>query len=90
MEKQIVTKQQAIEDFKRMFNIGNEKSNTCTGDYFMIDKLHFTRQEVVQKLAEYFDKYRIDNHHVIIHPITLVWTTFEIESNQMINHKKLE
>lgn len=27
MGKQIVTKQQAIEDFKRMFNMGNEKTN---------------------------------------------------------------
>lgn len=80
MGKQVVTKQQAIEDFKRMFNMDNEKTNICADGSFMVDKQCFIRQEVIQKLTEYFDKYRIDGHYVIIQPLTLVWTCFDIVS----------
>lgn len=81
MEKQVVKREQAIEDLKKLFEISeNTKSriNEENGSFF-IDKGEFERDEVISKLEEYFsDKVLETLLACRIHPMTLVFTAFEI------------
>lgn len=84
MEKEIVDKEKAINDLRKIFNIDDSKVSICKGSGFLIAKDDFIREEVIAKLIEYFDKHKIENHHVRVSPITLFWTSFEIASNDDI------
>ena len=53
--------------------------SSMVGNQFLIDKRHFTRDNVISILQEYFDKYRIDGCYCSIFPITSVWTEFSIK-----------
>ena len=81
MEKQVVKREQTIEDLKKLFEINeNTKSrvNEENGSFF-IDKGEFERDEVISKLEEYFsDKVLETPLACKIHPMTLVFTAFEI------------
>lgn len=77
-----VSKSQAIIEFKKMFDIGNNQS-MYNDDSFLINKSDYTRQQVVSKLCKWFENNEINSFYVIIKPITLLYTKFEIlTSNQ--------
>ena len=74
-----VSKSQAIIEFKKMFDIGNNQS-MYNDDSFLINKSDYTRQQVVSKLCKWFENNEINSFYVIIKPITLLYTKFETVS----------
>ena len=74
-----VSKSQAI--IKKMFDIGNNQS-MYNDDSFLINKSDYTRQQVVSKLCKWFENNEINSFYVIIKPITLLYTKFEILTNK--------
>lgn len=91
MAKTIISRKQAISDLRELFGLpaegnrqdgdGNsfcrEKENDTAA--FYIDKKHFQRYEVLQKLSEYFADKAIDGGWCRVDNITFVWTQFWIE-----------
>lgn len=87
------TLEQGIEELCDMFGLQKQYDGNHTrkdpdkpdalsyriGTQFCIDKKHFTRNEVISKLQDYFDKYRIEGCYCSIFPITVVWTDFSIK-----------
>ena len=51
-------------------------------DSFLINKSDYTRQQVVSKLCKWFENNEINSFYVIIKPITLLYTKFEILTNK--------
>lgn len=82
MEKQSVTKEQAIKDLTELFEINDNKKsrvNEENGSFF-IDKREFEREEVLGKLENYFDTRVLEDHYRCeIAPMTLVFTAFQIK-----------
>ena len=76
-----VSKSQAIIEFKKMFDIGDNQS-MYNDDSFLINKSDYTRLEVVSKLCKWFENNEINGFYVIIKPITLLYTRFEILTNK--------
>ena len=81
-----VSKSQAIIEFKKMFDIGDNQS-MYNDDSFLINKSDYTRQEVVSKLCKWFENNEINGFYVIIKPITLLYTRFEILTNKSKNEE---
>ena len=81
-----VSKSQAIIEFKKMFDIGNNQS-MYNDDSFLINKSDFTRHQVISKLCKWFENNKINGYYVIIKPITLLYTRFEILTNKYKNEE---
>ena len=87
-----ITKQEAFDAIKGMFDFSKpekredgksfyvEKDN---GDVtFMFDKRQYWRDEVISKLAEYFQDKNIVGGQVRIDSITFVWTSVYLEDRK--------
>ena len=87
-----ITKKEAFEAIKGLFDLSDmgkreegksfyaEKEN---GDVtFMFDKRQYWRDEVVSKLAEYFQDKNIVGGQVRIDSITFVWTAVYLEDRK--------
>lgn len=91
MAKTIISRKQAISDLRELFELPaegdrkdgaghsfcREKENDTAA--FYINKKHFERYEVLQKLSEYFADKVIDGGRCRVDNITFVWTQFWIE-----------
>ena len=66
-------------NYLRMDDDKPDSASSMVGNYFLIHKKHFTRNEVISMLQDYFDKYRIEGCYCSIFPITFVWTGFSIK-----------
>lgn len=91
MARTIISRKQAISDLRELFGLPAEgkrqdydgcsfcskKENDTAA--FCIDKRHFERYEVLQKLSEYFADKVIDGGRCRVDNITFVWTRFWIE-----------
>ena len=91
MQRTTISRSRVISDLRDLFGLpcdGMRRDDTgcsfCTvkendtGDFF-IDKKHFERYEVLQKLKEYFADKVIDGGWCRVDNITFVWTQFHIE-----------
>jgi hypothetical protein len=97
MEKTTIPRLQVISDLRDLFVLpanGMRKDDTgcsfCTVKEndtanFSIDKKHFERYEVLQKLNGYFADKVIDGGWCRVDNITFVWTQFHIE---LVNKKE--
>jgi len=77
----IVTREQAIEDFIKIFDVPEEPplvSRHFNGNFF-IGKRLFERHEVVKILKEWFKLNEIQGHYIEIAPITFIYTNFKIK-----------
>lgn len=86
MEKTKVTRKEAIEQLKDLFDMhGRDTSKGCVTDKenecatFMVDKRYKERYEVIGILQEYFADKVIENGQCRIEPLTMVHTAFHIE-----------
>lgn len=91
MARTTIPRSQVISDLRDLFGLPSEgmrKDDTgcsfCTVKEndtadFSIDKKHFERYEVLQKLNEYFADKVIDGGWCRVDNITFVWTQFYIE-----------
>lgn len=91
MARTTIPRSQVISDLRDLFGLpseGKRKDDTgcsfCTVKEndtadFCIDKKHFERYEVLQKLNEYFADKVIDGGWCRVDNITFVWTQFYIE-----------
>lgn len=88
MSKQEITKEQAIKDLIEIFDIKegefiNQEEQVLsyeTEGKFGISKQLMGRYTVIDKLQEYFkDKVFENGFGLVVSPITLVFTTFEIK-----------
>lgn len=86
MEKQIITKEKAIQDLKEIFNIPEEQTNKTwkdayeTSGGFGVNKQFMGRFDVIAKLQEYFkDKMFVVGLCLEVGAITLIYTTFRIK-----------
>lgn len=62
-------------------------ASSMVRNQFLIDKKHFTRDEVISMLQDYFDKYRIEGCYCSILPITFVWTEFSIKPVEELSNE---
>lgn len=85
-----ITKAQAIEDLKKIFNVSSDmeehrkgKLSFCTdeGDFF-IDKRDCEYYGVLEKLQDYFKDKVIKDGQCRIDSIVLLYTTFHIEDRK--------
>ena len=89
--KTTISRSQVISDLRDLFGLPAEgremRDGGCsfctvkendTAEFF-IDKKHFERYEVLQKLKEYFADKVIDGGWCRVDNITFVWTQFYIE-----------
>lgn len=74
----IVSKEQAVKDLKEVMNFGDDwEKGYCTADGFGIHKRFMEREEVIEKLKNYFkDKMFIEGLGLEIGSITIIYTTF--------------
>lgn len=96
MERTTIPRSQVISDLRDLFGLpadGLRKDDTGYSFYtvkendtadFCIDKKHFERYEVLQKLNKYFADKVIDGGSCRVDNITFVWTLFHIE---LVNKK---
>lgn len=85
----MITKQEAVEALKELFDYKNNKDNknvmvsekdgTTT---FMVNKSFLERYEVVGKLQDFFSDKVIDGGQCRVDSITFVWTMFKIEDRE--------
>jgi hypothetical protein len=73
---------QVIADLTALFELGTEEAlrlgSTVSGGKFYINKQHYGRGPVIEKLQNYFaDKY-IDGGYILVDGITFVFTSFEV------------
>lgn len=97
MQRTTIPRSQVISDLRDLFGLpadGMRKDDAgcslCTVKEndtadFGIDKKHFERHEVLQKLIEYFADKVIDGGRCRVDNITFVWTQFHIE---LVNKKE--
>lgn len=85
-----ITKQEAIEDLKKLFDYENQKGSNVsvsessyTNTKFMISKMYMTRDEVISALQQYFSDKYIKDGQCRIHSFTFVYTMFSIEDRDI-------
>jgi hypothetical protein len=89
MEKKVISIEQTSEDLCKVFGITednkedhgkhSEKSFYIPdGHQFMISKLEYEREEVIEKLTDYFKDKVIDKGACTVDNITCLYTKFEI------------
>lgn len=81
-----ITKQEAIEDLKKLFDYENQKGinisvyeSSSTNTKFRINKMYMTREAVVSTLQQYFSDKYIKDGQCRVHAFTFVYTLFSIE-----------
>jgi len=76
MEKEI---ELVIEDLKELFNIeDNQEMGIEKDGSFFINKQKMERHEVIEKIENYFKDIKVKDGYVLVSPITLVYTKFEV------------
>lgn len=90
MEIQNITKQQAIDGIKGLFDMTTwedkqegksfyiQKDGTDDAEFFF-DKRQYERYKVIEKLSKYFEDKNIIDGQCRIDGMTLVWTQVSIE-----------
>lgn len=81
-----VTMQRAIKDLKHKFLIHAKKSDSKffkTDSAFLIHKMEYSREEVIQILHDYFTSHYVVNGCIKIYSVTLLYTKFKL----FIKHK---
>ena len=78
-----LTKRQAVDAIKELFNINGESKSTFEEvdgrTTFLIFKGEYERLEVIDKLMDYFSDKFVEDGQVRITPITLVFTEVCVE-----------
>lgn len=74
------TKETVKAELRKLFPIDNEVFGGTfeANGKFYINKQDMSRGEVISTLQKYFDCVGIEDGYLKVHPMTLVFTTFEI------------
>lgn len=93
--KKKITLQEAFDGIKGLFDLvpfgqheGHKSFYTQKEDgtaTFFFDKNQYWRDEVINRLAEYFSDKVIDGGQCRIDSITLVWTTVHLEKREEVD-----
>jgi len=77
----MATKQplEVIAELKELFEIESKENVSHENDgVFYISKQHMTREEVIQKLRNYFHDVIFDHGYLELKPMTFVYTRFKV------------
>ena len=85
----VVSVSKVAKDLEKLFEIEKTKS-IRNGNKFFIDKNSFVRPVVINMLKEYFEDKRIINGRLVVRPITLIFTMFEIIEQKEIPYPQMK
>jgi hypothetical protein len=89
MKKERIPIDQVIADLKELFKVQDQQSEDNASyikdGEFNIDKRQFDRIAVMTNLQNYFASRIVDGGHVVVDPITFVFTSFEVREGAPIN-----